>query len=200
MAPTSKTIEKIVEGAIRAVGRYGVRKFSMSDVYTEAGVSRGTLYRYFKSKDQVLEAIGEYVERTLHTTLENAVSAHPEPEERLEVVLQALLDYRTTHPEIMRIVESETGFVLDLLSREFTRLLAVVSDALDPVLRDAPPVRDGTLTKRQLAEMFIRLALSVYLIPSAGSDATAERAAALWKSMTAAPASGTGRSRPRAAG
>ncbi|WP_052745237.1 TetR/AcrR family transcriptional regulator [Streptomyces sp. WM6386] len=200
MTAITKTTEKIVDGAIRAVGRYGVRKFSMSDVYTEAGVSRGTLYRYFKSKEQVLEAVGEHVERTLHTALDDAVSAQPEPENRLEIVLQALLDYRTTHPEIMRIVESEPSVVLDLLSREFNRLLAVVSDALDPVLRDAPPVRDGTLTKRQLAEMFIRLTLSVYLVPSAGSDATAERVASLWKSMTAAAGSSSGRSRTRAAG
>ncbi|MGX1675482.1 TetR/AcrR family transcriptional regulator [Streptomyces sp. NPDC055400] len=200
MTAITKTTEKIVEGAIRAVGRYGVRKFSMSDVYTETGVSRGTLYRYFKSKEQVLEAIGEYVERTLHAALDDAVAARPEPEDRLEVVLQALLDYRTTHADVMRIVELEPSVVLDLLSREFNRLLAVVSDALDPVLRDAPPVRDGTLTKRQLAEMFIRLTLSVYLVPSAGSDATAARVASLWKSMTATSANSTGRSKSRATG
>lgn len=200
MAPITSSAEKIVEGGIRAVGRYGLRKFSMSDVCTESGVSRGTLYRYFKSKDQILEAIGEYVERTLKTTIDEAVEAHPDPAERLEVVLQALLDYRTAHPDIVRIVESESSVVLELLSREFTRLLAIVSDALDPVLRDAPPVRDGTLTKRQLAEMFIRLTLSAYLVPSAGSDQIATRVAALWRSVTASPVSPARGKARRAAG
>lgn len=171
------------------MGRYGVRKFSMSDICTEAGVSRGTLYRYFKSKDQVLEAVGEYVDRTFRTTLKDAVTGHPDPEDRLEVVLQALLDYRTTHPDMVRIVDAEPSFVLDFLSQQFATLLAIISEALDPVLKGAPPVRDGTLTKRQLAEMFIRLTLSVYLVPSSGSDQTARRVAALWRSVTATPES-----------
>ncbi|WP_326731683.1 TetR/AcrR family transcriptional regulator [Streptomyces phaeochromogenes] len=189
MASNSSTPEKIAEGAIRAMGRYGVRKFSMSDICTEAGVSRGTLYRYFKSKDQVLEAVGEYVDRTFRTTLKDAVTGHPDPEDRLEVVLQALLDYRTTHPDMVRIVDAEPSFVLDFLSQQFATLLAIISEALDPVLKGAPPVRDGTLTKRQLAEMFIRLTLSVYLVPSSGSDQTARRVAALWRSVTATPES-----------
>jgi AcrR family transcriptional regulator len=197
---SNSTPEKIVEGAIRALGRYGVRKFSMSDICTEANISRGTLYRYFKSKEQVLEAVGEHVERDVRASLQDAVEASPDPKDRLEVVLQAMLDYRTAHPDLVQIVEVEPSFALEFLSREFTTLVAAVTEVLDPMLRDAPPVRDGSLTKRQLAEMFIRLALSVYLVPSSGSDQTAKRVAALWKSMTAAP-SGTARApRVRAAG
>jgi AcrR family transcriptional regulator len=201
VSPQPKSLEKIVQGAIRAIGRHGVRKFSMSDICDEAGVSRGTLYRYFKSKEQVLEAVGEHLERTLRTSLDEAVTASPAPENRLEVVLQALLNYRTAQPDVARLVETEPSMVLDFLTREFTMLLAAVTEALDPVLKDAPPVRDGTLTKRQLAEMFTRLALSVYLVPTTGSDQTAKRVAALWRSMVAAPDGGTtGRSRIRSAG
>lgn len=199
MAPNTSSREKIVEGAIRALGRYGFRKFSMSDITAEAGISRGTLYRYFKSKEQVLEAVGEHVESTLRATLEEAVMASPEQENRLEIVLQALLDYGRAHAELVRIVEAEPSAVLPLLSREFSTLLSAVADALGPVLNDAPPVRDGTLTKRQLAEMFTRLVLSVYLVPSPGSDQLAKRLAALWKSMTATPAAGSRRSRIRTA-
>jgi AcrR family transcriptional regulator len=199
VAPSTSSREKILEGAIRAFGRFGLRKFSMSDVSDEAGVSRGTLYRYFKSKDQVLEAVGEYVEGSLRATLTEAVTASPEPEKRLEIVLQALLDYGRAHAELVRIVEAEPSAVLRLLSREFPALLGAVADALGPVLSEAQPVRDGTLTKRQLAEMFTRLVLSVYLVPSPGSDQLAKRVAALWKSMTAAPAASSRRSTIRTA-
>jgi AcrR family transcriptional regulator len=181
---TGSSRDKIIEGAIRALGRFGLRKFSMSDVCSEAGVSRGTLYRYFKSKDQVLEAVGEHVESTLRATLDEAVTTRPEPGKRLEVVLQALLDYGRAHQELARIVEAEPSAVLQLLSQEFPTLLATIGGALGPVLDDAPPVRDGTLTRRQLTEMFTRLILSVYLVPSQGSDQLAKRVAALWKSIT----------------
>src|SRR5947209_13954110 len=139
MAQAAGSREKIVDGAIRAFGRFGLRRASMSDICDEAGLSRGTLYRYFKSKDQVLEAVGEHVDGTLRATLAEAVAASPEPARRLEIVLQALLDYRTAHPELMRIVEAEPGVVLQLLAQEFPALLAAVADALGPVLDDAPP-------------------------------------------------------------
>jgi AcrR family transcriptional regulator len=194
VASNTSSREKILEGAIRAFGRFGLRKSSMSDICNEAGISRGTMYRYFKSKDQVLEAVGEHVEETLRATLTGAVTARPEPDKRLEIVIQALLDYGKAHAELMRIVDAEPGAVLQLLTREFPTLLAAVADALGPVLSDAPPVRDGTLTKRQLAEMFTRLVLSVYLVPSPGSDQLAKRVAGLWRSVTTiAPATSSQR-------
>jgi AcrR family transcriptional regulator len=166
----------------------------MSDICDEAGISRGTMYRYFKSKDQVLEAVGEHIEGTLRATLTEAVTAKPEPDKRLEIVIQALLDYGKAHAELMHIVDAEPGAVLQLLTREFPTLLVAVADALGPVLSDAPPVRDGTLTKRQLAEMFTRLVLSVYLVPSPGSDQLAKRVAGLWRSVTTiAPAASSRR-------
>jgi AcrR family transcriptional regulator len=165
--------DKIIDGAIRAVARYGLRKFSMSNICEEAGISRGSLYRYFKSKEQVLEAIGDHVERELRAALISAVEVKPEPAERLEVVLQAMLDYRTENPAVVRLIDAEPAFALDLLTRQLSMLLSLVADLLDPVLQESPPIKDGSMTKRQLTEVFIRLVLSVYLLPTTGSEETA---------------------------
>ncbi|ROO88027.1 TetR family transcriptional regulator [Actinocorallia herbida] len=200
MTSSTGMSDKIIEGAMRAVARYGVRKFSMSDICEEAGISRGSLYRYFKSKEQVLEAVGDHVERAIRDTLVTAVDTNPEPAARLEVVLQAMLDYRTEHPATMQLIEAEPAFALELLTRQVGMLLSLVTDLLDPVLRDAPPIRDGSMTKRQLAEVFIRLVLSVYLIPTTGSEETAKRVAVMWQSMTAASAPAAKPGRKRAAG
>lgn len=50
MAASSDTHTRILDGALSALARRGVRKLSMSDVGAEAGISRGTLYRYFRDK------------------------------------------------------------------------------------------------------------------------------------------------------
>src|SRR5260221_73441 len=47
--PTSE--DRILEGTLAAISRYGVHKLSMVDVAAEAGISRGTLYRYFETKE-----------------------------------------------------------------------------------------------------------------------------------------------------
>lgn len=46
-----------IKAAIAAFMRYGVRRATMADIATAAGVSRQTLYATFSNKDQVLEAV-----------------------------------------------------------------------------------------------------------------------------------------------
>lgn len=52
----SETEEKLIHSAIRSFVRFGVRKTTMSDIAEEAGVSRQTLYTFFRSRDDILAA------------------------------------------------------------------------------------------------------------------------------------------------
>ncbi|MEE3853084.1 helix-turn-helix domain-containing protein [Gordonia sp. LSe1-13] len=56
-ASDTATEERLLEATDRLVGQVGVRRLSMSDVARAAGVSRGTLYRYFESREILLEAL-----------------------------------------------------------------------------------------------------------------------------------------------
>ena len=49
--------DRILEAARQLVLRTGVRKLSLSDVATLAGVSRPTIYRYFVSKEDLIDAL-----------------------------------------------------------------------------------------------------------------------------------------------
>ena len=48
---------RIVEAAIACIDRAGLAKTSLSDVATEAGVTRQTVYRYFPSLADILRAV-----------------------------------------------------------------------------------------------------------------------------------------------
>jgi AcrR family transcriptional regulator len=183
-------MERITQGAIRAVARHGLRKLTMTDICDEAGVSRGTLYRYFKDKDQVLEAVGHQVESTLKVAVDNAIAADPEPAHRLQVVLRAVLDYQQLHPETVELVRVEPAFALDFLTRRLPVFVDILTDALEPVLTGAPPVRSRKMTRQQLAEMFLRFVISAIVIPPDDGIAMADRVAGMWKSLTAASAAG----------
>src|SRR3954453_17319310 len=50
---------QIIEGARAVFLAQGFDAASMSDIARKAGVSKGTLYVYFKSKDELFEAITE---------------------------------------------------------------------------------------------------------------------------------------------
>jgi len=59
------------------VGRRGVRRLTVGSVCAQAGVSRATLYRYFTSKDELLEAVGRRAVNGVAAALEQAVAERP---------------------------------------------------------------------------------------------------------------------------
>jgi AcrR family transcriptional regulator len=60
--------ERIIDAAMRCIDRYGPHKTGLSDVAGELGVTRQTVYRLYKSSDDLLLAVGaaaadEYLDR-----------------------------------------------------------------------------------------------------------------------------------------
>ena len=55
---TDKSVEKILDGTMKLLSRQGTRKLSVSDICAASGVARGTFYRYFSTKEEVLDALG----------------------------------------------------------------------------------------------------------------------------------------------
>ncbi len=51
-------VESITEGALRAIARKGASA-TMQDIADESGISKGTLYLYFKDRDELLHHVSE---------------------------------------------------------------------------------------------------------------------------------------------
>ena len=57
MPDSDKTRDQIISAAAEGFARLGYDKTSMSDVAQEAGLSRRTIYLYFKGKEELFEAL-----------------------------------------------------------------------------------------------------------------------------------------------
>jgi AcrR family transcriptional regulator len=180
------TAEVIVDGAMRALARHGTSRVSMTDICREARVSRGTLYRYFSNRDDVLIAVNKHIMSKMRETLDAAVADNPSPEARLRQVLHALISMPNRFPHMHRLVEHEPGSALAFLSREMPTMITVLAEYLEPTFQTAPPVVDGRLTPEQLAEIFQRLISSAFLIPTEGSADLDVRLADMWDSFVMA--------------
>lgn len=53
--------EQIVEAAIACISRHGLHKATTAAIAKEAGFSEGQMYRYFDSKESIIEAVAEYL-------------------------------------------------------------------------------------------------------------------------------------------
>lgn len=78
----SKT-ERIIEAAGQRFRYYGIAKTTMQEIAADAGVAVGTLYLYFKNKDDLVVACaGEFAERH-RREIEEVVSSKVAPAEKL---------------------------------------------------------------------------------------------------------------------
>ena len=84
--PTAEAVSTenaILDAADRMIGRYGLRKTTMEDVAREAGCSRGTVYGYFKSKQDLALASIDRVVKLAHAEMETESRSGETPAERL---------------------------------------------------------------------------------------------------------------------
>jgi AcrR family transcriptional regulator len=56
-----RTREQILDGCLRFIARDGIADLSIPGVAREAGVSVPTIYRYFRTKRELVEALNSYV-------------------------------------------------------------------------------------------------------------------------------------------
>jgi AcrR family transcriptional regulator len=163
-AVPSATEERILHAALGLVGRRGVKRLGMQEVSEAAGVSRGTLYRYFPSKDHLLDAVAAYDEGRFSIGLAAALAPVTEPAERIHTLVAFAFDYIRLHPA-RSLFASEPEFVLGYLFQHLPKLRQALLDQLGDAFDAVPSVASGSLSRGQLADVIVRLFVSSLIMP-----------------------------------
>ena len=158
------TVERILGATLRLVGRRGVRRLGMQEVSEAAGVSRGTLYRYFPSKDHLMDAVAVFDEQQFSDGLAASLAAGRDPAEKIRLFVAFAFDYIRMHPA-RSLFESEPAFVLGYLLVHLPKLQSTLLEQLGDALDAAPAVASGSLSREQLADIVVRLFASSFIIP-----------------------------------
>src|SRR5882762_11117149 len=82
--------ERILAAAERIFARHGFFAARVSEIAKEAGVADGTIYLYFKSKDDLLISLFEHRMKQVNAVLLQAIDARP-PADQLRAFIQAYL-------------------------------------------------------------------------------------------------------------
>ncbi|KDE96965.1 Transcriptional regulator, TetR family (fragment) [uncultured Mycobacterium sp.] len=137
----------------------------MSGIAAEAGVSGGTLYRYFKNKEDLLESLGNHFVMRLRGTLQGAIAEQPNPADRLPLVVDIVLRYWQENPAAVQLGQLEPDFVIDYIKQVTPQWSAAIHDAVEPVLADSPAVQLGLATPDEIVNLIVRMAFSHYFLP-----------------------------------
>jgi AcrR family transcriptional regulator len=88
---TAFRTQEILAAAKELMSQKGLETVTMDDIAQAAGVAKGTVYLYFPSKDELIEALLSQVGENLLSALEAILTSGRDPHEKLRQVLLMLL-------------------------------------------------------------------------------------------------------------
>lgn len=150
------TRHRLLVATAEVLARSGQTKLSLSEVALQAGVSRPTLYRWFASKEELLEAFGVY-EREMFDNGIGQATVGLRGAEKLDAALQFIVQYQQSYSGV-RLVDIEPEVVIAQLSR----VIPVMRARLQKLL----PGPNGGVK----AATAIRVAVSHYIVRSDDRD------------------------------
>ncbi len=165
----STSVEAILAATRRVIAERGSDKFTMSAIAATAGVSRPTLYRWFPTKEALLEALSAYEEQLFDARLREVIEAQRTPGRRLDAALRCLVTYLDglMGPDP---IGADPEFAIQSLASSLAPQTASFVRLLGEAFQAVPAVRLGHVTREQAAELFLRLAYSHYLVPHADPE------------------------------
>ena len=100
--------ERILNGAAQVFAEKGFSRATMDDIAKKIGVSKGALYLYFKSKEQLFEELCRTLSRDLEENLNSAFSG-PDVEKGAEAYFEKEMRLTAAHVTLWLQTLAETG-------------------------------------------------------------------------------------------
>jgi AcrR family transcriptional regulator len=136
MAPEPLTAERVLEATEEVLRRYGPAKATVVDVARVLGVSHGSVYRHFRTKTALREAVTErWLQRTTDQLVVTAQGSGPAPD-RLSDWLTGLFELKRAKAGQEPEMFATFGVLIGESSEIVERHLARLADHLTRIIKD----------------------------------------------------------------
>lgn len=166
---SEQSIARILDATQEAISRQGPSSLSMSDVCRIAGVARGTLYRYFPSKDALLESFGQRTRQQTEQGIRAAAASANNGRDALAAVI-LFLKLFAEEKKSKAMLEVEPHFFLDFLHRQERFYVEVITEALGIFYDEIDSALEHKVNRELCSEIIFRLQTSYIFLPDTGSS------------------------------
>lgn len=105
--PAAERCEDILGAAITVFSQQGFRCTDVQQIADLAGVGKGTIYRFYPTKDELFQAAVDDVMCRLTTQVDEAVKAVADPLEHLRRGFKAYMAFFQQHPQAIELFVHE---------------------------------------------------------------------------------------------
>jgi AcrR family transcriptional regulator len=99
--------EQILGTAAKLFAEHGYADADTQLLAEKLGVGKGTIYRYFPSKQEVFLAAADRAMRMLHEQVEAGIKGILDPLDRIATAIRAYLAFFAEHPEFVELLMQE---------------------------------------------------------------------------------------------
>jgi AcrR family transcriptional regulator len=153
--------EALFEATVAVLSEHGVDGMTMDRVATGAGVAKGSLYRYFHSKRDLLEFVFAKTIDPIFQDMEAIVATEQPAIEKLRAQLRAFLEHVGKHAQVHKLL-FEDDAAHSLLQSSERRTVEVASQRLAEIFRQG--IAEGVFRAadpNMLAHMYLGLCKGV---------------------------------------
>lgn len=131
-AAKSDKYQKILDGALKVFAKKGFYQSKVSEIARLADVADGTIYLYFRNKDDILISLFEVVMQKAIDRFEEAMAGEEDPRRKLEIFALTHLSMIESNREAAEILQVEvrqsSKFLKDYHNEKFIQYLGMITD------------------------------------------------------------------------
>jgi AcrR family transcriptional regulator len=164
--PVGDTAARILDATLATMADHGIARLSLEDVARRARLSRQTVYRYFPSKRELLDATVLREEQVFIANMIKAAGRHRDLEPALRAAIEAALRTGQAHALLNRLLATEPNSLVALVTTDRGPVLSAARQALEEILAGwLPRAPKARLT--MAADAVARLLVSYVVNPPA---------------------------------
>lgn len=141
----------IVQTSKMLFAHNGFYNTSIADIAKESGLPIGSIYTYFKSKDQIISTIVEEGWTEVYTNLQACVSKSVTPQEKLRLIIEDFVPILLDDIDLVHIILTET-LVYTKIEAKVEKLTDLIFSLLMDISIDKKPT---TLTRKDMETALI---------------------------------------------
>ncbi len=145
--------QQIIDAAIRVFARHGYYNSRVSDIAKEAGMASGTIYLYFKTKDDILVTLFREKMAQWVAAVDMAIADAPDAAAKIRRLVALHLRVLEDDPDLAEVVQVELRqghkFFRGASAHEITAYFALIETVLEQgiaagLIRPDVPVKVAT--------------------------------------------------------
>ncbi|MFA6499935.1 MAG: TetR/AcrR family transcriptional regulator [Desulfurivibrionaceae bacterium] len=99
--------KEIVQAALQIIGEKGVHALTITEIAGRAGMSDANIYRHFKGKQEILEALGDFISEAVMGKAAGIAAGNGSTLEKLSVIFRSHAALIAANPGLPRFIFSE---------------------------------------------------------------------------------------------